>query len=275
MSAMLVILVGVLGIAAGGIVNILADDLPHRRSPRPPHYPDGTPRPPIAWLGLTAFLLNKRTSPGGSRLSWRHPVTEIITALAMMLVIAVTNNWQPRVSGVQIVFWLIYMAIFVLITVIDLEHKLILFVVIIPSSVLAIVDAVLTPVNQPPDIISALIGGAVGFGVFFVMYNGGFLFTYIMGKIRGEEITTVAFGYGDVMMATLSGLILGWQALIFAMFLTVFLGALGAIAYLLSRSLLGQRYSMFTAIPYGPYIVLGTVIMLLFRTEVSSFLLRT
>lgn len=193
----------------------------------------------------------------------------------MMLVIAVTNNWQPRVSGVQIVFWLIYMAIFVLITVIDLEHKLILFVVIIPSSVLAIVDAVLTPVNQPPDIISALIGGAVGFGVFFVMYNGGFLFTYIMGKIRGEEITTVAFGYGDVMMATLSGLILGWQALIFAMFLTVFLGALGAIAYLLSRSLLGQRYSMFTAIPYGPYIVLGTVIMLLFRTEVSSFLLRT
>lgn len=275
MSFLILIVVGLIGVIAGGIVNVLADDLPLRRNPGIPHYPDDTPRPPIAWLGITAFLFNQRTSATGAKLSWRHPIAEIVTALAMILVLVVTADWQPKVDGLQLIFWLFYMAIFVLITVIDLEHKLILFVVIIPSAIVAIIDALLTPINQQPDIISALIGGAVGFGVFFIMYNGGFLFTYVMGKMRGQEITTVAFGYGDVMMATLSGLILGWQALIFAMFITVFLGAFGAIIYLLSRSMLGQRYSMFTAIPYGPYIVLGTVAMLLFRTQVSSLLLRS
>jgi prepilin signal peptidase PulO-like enzyme (type II secretory pathway) len=73
-------------------------------------------------------------------------------------------------------------------------------------------------------------------------------------------------------MATLSGLILGWQALIFAMFITVFLGAIGAVIYLLSRSFLGQKYSAYTALPYGPYIVAGTIALMLFSSQVGEFL---
>jgi leader peptidase (prepilin peptidase)/N-methyltransferase len=263
------ILVAIIGILAGGVVNALADDLPQRRNPRLPHYPDDTPRPPIAWLGLSAFLFGKRTSPNGARLSWRHPLVEIMTALLMILVVVKTSEPELQVSPLQGIFWLVYMAIFVLITVIDIEHKLILFVVIIPSAIIALADALLTPTQHPPTLVDALIGGVSGFLVFFVMYNGGFLFTYIMGKMRGQEIRTVAFGYGDVMMATLSGLMLGWRPLIFAMFITVFLGAFGAILYLVTRSLLGKRYSAFTAIPYGPYIVAGTLIMLLFSHNVA------
>lgn len=272
MSIITLIVVGLIGIIAGGLVNALADDLPQRRNPARPHYPDGTVRPLVAWLGITAFLFGKRASPDGARLSWRYPLSEIATALLMILTLLATSDGDPKASDLQLIFWLIYMAIFVLITVIDMEHKLILFVVIIPSAVLAVLDAIVTPINQVPDLGEALIGGALGFGAFYLMYKGGFLFTYIMGKSRGEEITTTAFGYGDVMLATLSGLILGWGALIFAMFITVFLGAFGAIIYLLSRSLLGNKYSMFTALPYGPYIVAGTLLMLLFRPEVGALL---
>lgn len=292
---LILIVTGLVGLLAGGIVNALADDLPLRRSPRLPRYvsdekkwsihlppEEGEPiaqeddpkRPVSAWLGITAFLLGKRASPEGIRLSWRYPITELLTSFMMVLTVIVTRN-NEEVNTLQLLFWLVYMAVFVLITVIDIEHKLILFVVIIPSSVLAILDAVVTPTTHPPSLTDALIGGAAGFAVFFLMYNGGFLFTYILGKLRGEDIDEIAFGYGDVMMATLSGLILGWQALIFAMFITVFLGAFGAIIYLLSRSLMGSKYSAFTAIPYGPYIVLGTVIMLLFRAEVASLLSST
>jgi prepilin signal peptidase PulO-like enzyme (type II secretory pathway) len=274
MSILTLIVVGLIGILAGGIVNVLADDLPQRRNPRLPHYPDNTPRPLIAWLGITAFLTGKRASPDGAKLSWRYPVTEIATALAMLLVLVRVSYYLPPADDLQVIFWLIYMAIFMLIIVIDIEHKLILFVVIIPSAALAILDAVLTPLRYAPSLRDALIGGAAGFIVFFILYNGGFLFTYVMGKLRGQEIKDVAFGYGDVMLATLSGLILGWKLLIFAMFITVFLGAFGAIFYLVSRSLMGNKYSMFTALPYGPYIVAGTFIMMLFSQEVSALLLR-
>jgi prepilin signal peptidase PulO-like enzyme (type II secretory pathway) len=81
----------------------------------------------------------------------------------------------------------------------------------------------------------------------------------------------VAFGYGDVMLSTLCGLIIGWQPLIFAMFITIFLGAFGALVYLVVRRLSG-RYNLFTPLPYGPYIVVGTLIMLLFSDEVRAVL---
>lgn len=268
MDALILIAVAILGVAAGAFVNALADDLPpdaegQRHSLRIPHYPDGTPRPPVAWSGLLAFLTGNRASPGGAKLSWRHPIAEVATAILMVVAVLVARD-LPGVGAPQIIFWLIYMAGFVLITVIDIEHKLILFIVINPLVVIALLDALLTPKLAPPDLTSAIIGGIAGFAVFFLLYNGGFLFTYVMGKLQGREIREVAFGYGDVMMAGLSGVILGWERLIFALFITVFLGAFGAIAYLFSRRFLGKRYSAYTALPYGPYIVLGTLIMLLF-----------
>jgi prepilin signal peptidase PulO-like enzyme (type II secretory pathway) len=89
--------------------------------------------------------------------------------------------------------------------------------------------------------------------------------------VQQRNINEVAFGYGDVLMATLSGLILGPERLFFAMFITVFLGALGALVWLVARRLSGMGYSMFTALPYGPYIVAGTIILLLFSTQVMMF----
>jgi prepilin signal peptidase PulO-like enzyme (type II secretory pathway) len=270
---MLIVLVFLIGIVAGGVVNALADDLPKRRRPQLPRYPDDTPRPLIAWLGITAFLFGKRASPNGAKLRWRYPLTEIATALLMVLVVVVTEddrNVEQTMDTLQFIFWLIYMPIFVLITVIDLEHRLILFVVIIPSAVIALLDAILT--SYGADLGEALLGGLLGFFVFFLLYIGGFLFTYVLGKARGQPIDEVAFGYGDVMLITLSGLILGWQPLIIAMFVTVFLGAAGAILYLVVRGLTRRHYSMFTPLPYGPYIVLGTVLMLLFSVEISRVL---
>jgi prepilin signal peptidase PulO-like enzyme (type II secretory pathway) len=259
----------VLGILAGGVVNALSDDLPRRRNPRLPHYPDDIPRPLTAWLGLTAFLFGQRTSPGGATLGWRYPLTEIMTAGLMVMAFAAREQ-RSDVSDLQFLFWLVYMVIFALIIVIDVEHRLILFVVIIPSVVITLVDALIAP---PPTLVDALIGGVGAFGFFFLLYNGGFLFTYVMGKLRGQEIKEVAFGYGDVMLFGVSGVMLGWKVAIFAMIITIFLGGFGAIAYLVSRRLVGKRYSAFSPIPYGPYIVIGTLLLLLYPVQMIAWLM--
>ncbi len=264
-----VIIIGLAGILVGGVSNVLADDLPHYRPPGLPHYPDGTPRPFTAWLGIGAFLFDQRVSPTGAKLSWRYPLTEIITSVLMMLTVLITGDLydftgQPAITGLQLVFWLAYMAIFVLMAVIDVEHKLILFVVSIPTIVFALLDAALTQFK--PDLQSALIGGAIGFGTFFVLYLGGILYAYL------RRITEVAFGYGDVILITITGLILGPEALIFAMFITVFLGFIGSIAWIIGKSVSGQGHSLFTALPYGPYIIAATIIMMLFSSEVRSLM---
>jgi len=195
-----ILIILIVGVLVGGLVNVLADDLPYQHTFKLPHYPDGNSRPVSAWLGLTAFLLGKRTSASGSKLSWRYPLVEIATPLAMILTYIIKVN-EPKVDTLQMVYWLIYMAIFVLITVIDLEHKLILFIVIIPSAILAIMDALTT--SAPPNLERSLTGGALGFGTFFVLYLGGIAYVYIANQVQGRNISEVAFGYGDVMMALL------------------------------------------------------------------------
>lgn len=266
------LLVFIFGWLAGIVVNALADDLPRRVSPSLPHYPDGEQRPLIAWSAVLAFLSGYWASSNGSMLKWRHIWAEVGTLL-LCLVTYSTTSARPDASTLQIVFWLIHAVFFALITVIDVEHKLILFVVINPFVAVAVLDALLTGEFAGPVLLEALIGGALGYGIFFLMYQGGFLFTSIMGRARGEEITEVAFGYGDVMLAGVVGLVLGWKLFLFSMTITILLGAAGALLYLVLLRVFGSRYSAFTALPYGPYIVAGALILMLFPTQIGRLLI--
>jgi leader peptidase (prepilin peptidase) / N-methyltransferase len=292
MTIVIALIAGVIGVLAGGVINVLADDLPLRRPVSPPHYPDGAPRSRAAWLGIAAFLTGQRTSPGVPavpapvpagpaaeaqpvadpgvpseppaprlpvRLGWRHPLVEIATGLGFFgLVLGFPHE-------TNLLAWLVYLFIMLLITVIDVEHRLILFVVIIPSCVFALIVAAVSP-PQDRAFKEFLVGGLFGFGLFFAMFLGGGVFAM---AARHDE---VAFGFGDVLLATLSGLMLGWRSFIFAALITVFAGAVGAILYIGGRALMRRRYRWFTPLPYGPYIVIGTLVMLFFREDVAHLL---
>jgi len=253
----------VAGLLLGGVVNWLADTFPQRFIPQAPKYLDGALRPRKAWSGLLAFLTGARKSAGGAKLSWRYPLVEIgMIALYVYIALAFPVS-------IRSVIWMINIVFLMLITVIDLEHRLILYVVIVPACVVALVGSAIVGVVPFQDY---LIGGAVGFGLFFIFFLGGVLFISVMASARGEAVDEVAFGFGDVLLATLSGFMLGWQALIFAILLTVFLGAFGAIMYLVVQWIGRGKYVMFTALPYGQYIVIGTLIMLIWREPVRIML---
>ncbi len=101
--------------------------------------------------------------------------------------------------------------------------------------------------------------------------------TLLLLRFSACDVTqpgAIAFGFGDVMLGTLSALMLGWRAFIFAALITVFAGAVGALVYLIGLQVVRRRYKWFTPLPYGPYIVIGTLIMLLFREEVQDILLN-
>jgi leader peptidase (prepilin peptidase)/N-methyltransferase len=254
MIAIAALIAAVIGLLVGGVINVLADDLPVPTKPRLPHDPDGAPRPRSAWLGVSAFLTHQRHG-----LSWRHPIVEIVMALSYL---GMTLRFQDEKN---LPYWYVYVAIMMLITVIDLEHRLILRVVILPACLFALFVAVVSPIQDKP-FTDFLIGGALGFGLFFIMFAGGLIFS------AAKNLNEVAFGFGDVMLATFCGLVLGWRSFMFAAFITVFAGAAGAILYLLVRALMGRRYEWFTPLPYGPYVVFGTLVMLMFRSEVADFL---
>jgi leader peptidase (prepilin peptidase)/N-methyltransferase len=290
----LAILCALLGILAGAVINALADDLPHSRRPRLPHYPNGVPRPVMAWSGLLAFLSGQREGTSieyapeeekrlglslseiadlayDTVLSWRHPLTELGLA-ALFAFVAVYHAGESRIP-----IWLFFLSILALVSIIDLEHRLVLYEVVIPSVILVLILNGLFPENTPDGqrtFEDYLWGAGVGGCLFFIFYLGGELFGRVIGFIRGQPLSEVAFGFGDVLLGFLCGAMIAWQGMLFATIITVFVGAAGSILYIFWRLLTRQRYSAYTPLPYGPYIVIGTVIMMLFLEEARDFLMR-
>jgi leader peptidase (prepilin peptidase)/N-methyltransferase len=156
----------------------------------------------------------------------------------------------------------VYVAILVLVLVIDLEHKLILNVVMYPAWGLAFLGSLLHP--RPYFYRLALLGGVTGFAILLLVYWMGKVFVQVASRVRGKPIHAVAFGFGDVRLGGFMGLVLGFPSVLNAIFLAVLLGGLVGLAYWFVRAVILRRYSLFTAIPYGPYLVLGTMVFMFF-----------
>ena len=260
------VLIAAVGILIGGIVNALADDLPHGRWPRRPRYADGSPRPIYAGLGVTAILVGVwQSQPPCPRLSWRYPLTELALA-ALLLITQTATGSDGLFPGGQRLIWQAYAALFVLLVVVDLERKRILMAPTIVAAALALVDAALLP--QPaPNLASALVGGLCGGLIFSVIFLGGRLFRRLL-----DGVSTSVFGKGDVYLMGLGGLILGFPSVLAAMLLTIALGGAGAALYLSLLRLQKREYKRYTALSYAPYILSAIYFVLLFQDEISGLL---
>jgi len=215
----------------GGVLNILADNLPHKEAgtwqfPRCPHC--DVERPLAAWLATTGYIWERgKCASCGAALPWRHVWVELATALVYALLFYYYG------LTVHMLLLSLYMAILILVTVIDLEHRLVLNKVILPSILFAFVASFFTP-NL--TWMQALVGGLTGFLFFYlvaILYPGG-------------------MGAGDVKLAAFVGLITGFPAVVVALVVTMFAGGIVSLFLILTRI-----RSMRDAIPYGPFLVIG------------------
>jgi len=224
-------------------------------------------RPSASMVGRWLVALGWRRCPdcdnsGGIR--WRSLITIAITAAGFGYI------WSRYAATRDLVPFAAYWAIFILIFLIDLEHRLILNVVIYPAIVLGVAGAFIT---TGPGIARALLGGVVGFVFVYLVYLLGAVFARIMARRRGRPIDEVAFGAGDVKLAVFIGLVIGLPGVIFALVIGMLLGGLTAAAYLLWEAGVRRRYVAFTAIPYGPFLVAGALTMLFYGEPIMRWYL--
>jgi leader peptidase (prepilin peptidase)/N-methyltransferase len=262
----MIALYALLGLLVGVFLNLCADQLPRwRRLRRAPFCPYCEQvRPQWAWSGTLAYLrLKPACARCGAPIPWRHPLVELGTAALFALL------WY-RFEGTRLLApYTIYTAIFVLVLVIDLEHKLILNVVMYPAWALALLGSLLHP--NPYFYRLALLGGVAGFGLLFVVYMAGVLFVRVLSKARGKDLNAVAFGFGDVRLGAFIGLVLGFPLVLQAIFLAIFLGGVIGLIYWFIRAVVLRRYSLFTAIPYGPFLVAGALTLMFLAPELPLF----
>jgi leader peptidase (prepilin peptidase)/N-methyltransferase len=243
-----IVLYALIGLVVGGVINLLADVLPDRRKPiTTPNCPAcGQPRSAIQSLAVIAYLTGKRVCPScGRPIAIRNVIVELGTAALFALL------YSTYFDLVKLVLASFFTAVLVLVTVTDLEHRLIPNRAILPAIVIA---ALVSPLWFGPGWWLALVGGAIGYGFFWLAVQLGDRF-----------IGRGAMGWGDVKLAAFVGLITGFPGIVTALVLTIIAGGVISLVLLLTRIV-----NLRSGIPYGPFICVGGFLTMLYGQQIMT-----
>ena len=105
--------------------------------------------------------------------------------------------------------------------------------------------------------IDMLLGSCAGAGIFLVI-------TLIGGAIAGKE----AMGFGDVKLMGALGLFFGWKNMIIISLIAFLLAAIISITLIVTKKKKTDEY-----IPFGPFIVIATFIVMLVPFDILLFIL--
>jgi leader peptidase (prepilin peptidase)/N-methyltransferase len=185
--------------------------------------------PVVSWL-----LLRGRARCCGERISARYPLTELAVG-ALFGATAIVYRDDPALAAIGMVF----VAMLAIVTLTDLERRVIPNKVLLAGAVLCLSIALPTDPGGVPERLAA---AAAAGGLFFLV-----ALAYPAGM-----------GLGDVKLTAAMGLFLG-RAVAPAILAALLAGSLVGLA-LIARHGSGARKM---AIPFGPFLALGGVVGLL------------
>jgi len=161
---------------------------------------------------------------------------------------------------------IILLAYFGVVVLIDLEYRLVMHPVSIFGGVLGLVVGFLSVGWW-----RTLLGGVVGFGTMWLLYLLGVLIIKIVNRRRGQSVNEVALGFGDVNLSGVLGLMLGWPVILVGLVVAVLIGGIVSLIFIIIK-IITRKYQAFMALPYGPFLVLGAVILIYFRDLVLNLI---
>ena len=251
-----IVFVGVLGLLIGSFLNVVIYRVPAGKSIVSP--PSACPGcgagirwydnvPVLSWL-----ILQGKCRSCGQPISARYPLVELGTGVAFALVgvgfapeVLAPRASQDALAALCVLVAVLYLtAVGIALVAIDIDTHRLPNVIVLPSYAVGVVlfaaAAVLS--GDWVALIRAAIGAAVLFAAYFAMalvYPGG-------------------MGFGDVKLAGVLGLWLGWFGwgpLVVGAFSAFLLGGLFSIALLVARKA-GRK----SGIPFGPWMILGAFV---------------
>lgn len=215
--------------------------------------------PVLSWL-----LLRGRCRDCGVGISARYPLVELGTAV-FFAVIALRFSGPlfdgAVVDGRSMAAWIFTLVAFlclgsisVALALIDLDTHTLPDRIVLPAYPVAAVllTAAALLAGEPERLLVALIGGVSMFGVYLLMalaYPGG-------------------MGLGDVKLAGVLGLYLGWlgwDALAVGAFAAFLLGGLFSLVLMVTR-----RATLRSGIPFGPWMIAGAWVGILGGQQLAS-----
>jgi leader peptidase (prepilin peptidase)/N-methyltransferase len=250
--------VALFGACVGSFLNVCIYRLPLGRSIVTPRSHCPRCRKPIHWYDnvplLSYVVLQGKCRHCGAHISPRYIIVE---ALTVGLSLATYGHFGALPQF--LIYFCFLVAPLIVVTFIDLEHRLIPDVISLPGIIAGAMArlAFNTGGNWTPVVIDIILGILVG---------GGFLSLVGLGYewLKKQE----GLGGGDVKLAAMLGAFFGWKAVIFILLVSSMLGSIvGLVLIFIFRK--GLKYAM----PFGPFIVAAAYVYLFFGERILNWYL--
>ncbi|HVX32668.1 MAG TPA: prepilin peptidase [Solirubrobacterales bacterium] len=185
--------------------------------------------PLLSWL-----LLRGKARCCGAEISPRYPLTELSVGVLYAATVIVYRH-----DAAEAAIGLVFVAMLAIITLTDLERRIIPNKVLVAGAVICLAIAIPT---DPSGIPERLVAAAIAGGIFFLI---------VLAYPRG-------MGLGDVKLVATMGLFLG-RAVAPAILAGLLAGSVIGLALIASRGSEARKMT----IPFGPFLALGGIVGLL------------
>tara|TARA_Y100000768_G_scaffold53454_1_gene35184 strand:- start:29 stop:793 length:765 start_codon:yes stop_codon:yes gene_type:complete len=196
---------------------------------------------------ISFLLLNGKCRKCKKKISSQYLIVEIISILIFLAIYFIYG-----VSITTLLLMILGLS-FLIIFFIDFKHYIIPNVITFSMMLLGFIKSFVPDLHPMfPNYLNSLIGGIFGYGIIWSII-------LFYKQVRKKE----GMGLGDAKLLSAIGFWFGWFSIPFVIFLSSIIALLSVAPSLINKS---RKFS--SQIPFGPYIILATLIYLMFESKI-------
>lgn len=177
------------------------------------------------------------------KISLKYPSIEFLTAVVFLL------TYINYGLSLYFIKYIILWCFLIVISIIDIEFQDVYAVTTIPGIIIGVIIATIENVIYFTPFWNYLLGGAIAGGIIA-------LIVYITGGM----------GKGDIEIAALCGVFIGWKYSIIMIFLSFIIGAIIGVILIISKKRNRKDY-----IAFGPFIALSTLFTVFYGSHILNY----
>lgn len=225
----------------------------------------------LSWyelLPIVSFIIQRGKCRGCRQsISFQYPIVEIVSGLIVITVLQVLG-----VTPDGLIFT-IALLILLAASVIDIRHYVIPDALTLIILVLGVIRTAIITMGESSQILLSLPSTFLGtYGYVFSFTASPIIIHSVAALVAGSFFAAIillskgkAMGWGDAKLSFATGLLMGWPDIILVLMIAFIIGAVVGISMIFTRA-----KKMKDALPFGPFIAIGTVTVIYFGHDIIS-----
>ena len=205
----------------------------------------------LSWLDLipifSYLFLQGRCRYCSKHISIQYPLVELATAI---LFVAILNH-ESGIMNYEFLFIILYSLFLIPIFVYDLKHFIIPDRILFPAIIIALGYIFIFNYELITNHIFSALAVSGFFGAIVLVSRGKWM------------------GMGDVKLAILIGLLLGFPNILISLFFAFLIGAIIGVGLIFLK-----KKTLKSEVPFGPFLILGIYIALFFGDQIVKWYLN-